>query len=616
MLSRAAFPWRWATAALLILLLGISLKTFSDYGMSWDEFYRNTEGAKKFAYYENAFSGHWQPYDNPEDNYPGFYDLVHQLLFKTGLFGPGSLGMVYSDHLLSAVFGILTVFGAYKVGKQLGGARTGFLSAFFLTLFPHFYGHMFINPKDIPFACMYIWSLYQTIKVISIPKITPGFIAILTLTYGLTLGVRMGGAFFFAFMALAFAVRLWLKRRDDLPWSRAVHYAGMMTTVVLGAFVILLPWWPFAHQNPLTAIVHTLMRIGEYPWNGPVVLNGRVYPATHLPWFYMPEMLSITTPIFLIAIGILGGIIGLWSLVFIKSDRRAVLNRLSIGLVAFCFLFPIVVVAIKHATLYDGIRHFLFVLGPWAVLNALAVGTVFDWISSLKSPSILTRILLGLPVGILLIMCATFVMERAVLWPLFYRGYMDGFLISAFVVALIGLFVLIRFHLRTSLICLILFGSLLVVREDFLLHPYQYIFFNSLVGGEEKAYADFDTDYWGTSHREAVEMLVAHLKKTHDTRIYKVTSPMAPWLVEIFLPANLVYTYDPREADFFISFLRYNAHMWSDGTVMEDCIVMRNNTPLALVRDRRKIISQQAQLKGRANQRLVSSLIEMLQPIF
>ena len=41
------------------------------------------------------------------------------------------------------------------------------------------------------------------------------------------------------------------------------------------------------------------------------------------------------------------------------------------------------------------------------------------------------------------------------------------------------------------------------------LHPYEYTYFNSLVGGTAGAYRRFETDYWCTSYREAMELIGA-----------------------------------------------------------------------------------------------------------
>jgi len=301
--------------------------------------------------------------------------------------------------------------------------------------------------------------------------------------------------------------------------------------------------------------------VANYPWNGPVFFNGKTYAAVDLPWFYLPEMLLITTPLFILGMSVAGFLVitrSLWKKLPVERWRYLSAHRLCIFFVAFSLLFPIAAVVVKHATLYDGIRHFLFVLGPWAVLAALVLNKLWGAIKDAlhKKPTLPLKLL------------------------------------------------------RFALPIFVVFFVLSMMMEYRRMHPYQYVYFNSLVGTETKAWNSFDTEYWGTCHREAVEMLAQHLARVRDHKVYKVTSPMAPWLVEDFLPSNMVYTVDRREADFFISFLRYNAEMWSDGDVMEDCVVLRHGVVLAIVRDRRRIIA--SQLGGRAKAHATSMVSGML----
>jgi len=39
------------------------------------------------------------------------------------------------------------------------------------------------------------------------------------------------------------------------------------------------------------------------------------------------------------------------------------------------------------------------------------------------------------------------------------------------------------------------------------LHPYEYIYYNSTIGGVQGAYRNYDLDYWGTSYKEAMEYI-------------------------------------------------------------------------------------------------------------
>jgi hypothetical protein len=47
----------------------------------------------------------------------------------------------------------------------------------------------------------------------------------------------------------------------------------------------------------------------------------------------------------------------------------------------------------------------------------------------------------------------------------------------------------------------ILPGMIWIIR----LHPYEYIYYNNLVGGVQGAYREYELDYWTTSYREAME---------------------------------------------------------------------------------------------------------------
>ena len=61
-------------------------------------------------------------------------------------------GNYETRHLLNGLVGVVGIVGTWKLGRVLGGPRAGFLAALFLALTPNYYGQMFNNPKDIPFA--------------------------------------------------------------------------------------------------------------------------------------------------------------------------------------------------------------------------------------------------------------------------------------------------------------------------------------------------------------------------------------------------------------------------------------------------------------------------------
>jgi hypothetical protein len=173
----------------------------------------------------------------------------------------------------------------------------------------------------------------------------------------------------------ALVCRLWLLRHEKGLWREFIKYPCYLLGVAVMSFVVVLPFWPYAQPNPLGTLLSTLTQIAHFPWNGAVLFNGQIYAATDLPWYYLPEMLIITTPEFFLLLSGLGLVMALSRMVpgMLKSGLGWFkTQRIKQAFVLACLIAPIAIICIRSATLYDGIRHFLFTLPIWAVLLAIA----------------------------------------------------------------------------------------------------------------------------------------------------------------------------------------------------------------------------------------------------
>src|SRR5207248_5366692 len=113
------------------------------------------------------------------------------------------LGVYETRHLLNGAFGILGLVGCHKLGRALGGPRVGFLALVFLLLTPNYYGQMFNNPKDIPFAVGGVWALYYMVRILpALPRPPVRLLVKMGLAIGLALGVRVGGLLFLCYLCL------------------------------------------------------------------------------------------------------------------------------------------------------------------------------------------------------------------------------------------------------------------------------------------------------------------------------------------------------------------------------------------------------------------------------
>ena len=147
--------WDRPALTLFAVLVVLVLLTFTDYGVTWDEDAQNWYGIAVLNYYLSGFADH---------SYMRLYDLFYYgSLFDTtaaALNHISPFGTFETRHLLNALIGVAGIVGTWKLGRALGGPRAGFIAALFLALTPNYYGQMFNNPKDVPFAASMVRALY------------------------------------------------------------------------------------------------------------------------------------------------------------------------------------------------------------------------------------------------------------------------------------------------------------------------------------------------------------------------------------------------------------------------------------------------------------------------
>lgn len=69
--------------------------------------------------------------------------------------------------------------------------------------------------------------------------------------------------------------------------------------------------------------------------------------------------------------------------------------------------------------------------------------------------------------------------------------------------------------LRAATILILLFPGLIGIAK---LHPYEYAYYNSFVGGTDKVFRQYETEYWLTCYKQAVEEL--NQSETNPANLY------------------------------------------------------------------------------------------------
>jgi hypothetical protein len=522
--------WDGGARALFLAVTLVVVITFTDYGITWDEDVHNYYGILVLNYYLSGFTDlratHWQDLFN----YGGAFDMIAAILNHVSPFDTYE-----TRHLLNGLVGVLGLVGVWRLGRALAGPRAGFLAALFLALTPNYYGQMFNNPKDVPFAAAMVWALYYLVRLApELPRPRWSLVAKLGLAIGMALGIRVGGLLLLGYLGLLLGLSgLWralaARRAGPLVSDGLLSLFWVLLPVTLIGYGVMLAFWPFAQLDPLNNPLAALATFSHQTFPFKTLFAGEYVPATDLPWAYLPVHVALALPelvLVLLAVAPVAAIAAIR-----KSGRSARATVLGYAIVGFAVAFPIgYAIAIK-AVLFDGMRHFIFVLPPIAALAAAMMDRALAWL------------------------------QRRTFRRWAYAA------LGAYAAAHVGIMAM--------------------------LHPDEYVYYNGFIGGVEGADGLFKTDYWANSYAEAVGGLADYLRAEfgndymdHDFNVAVCGPPIS---AAFYFPPNFVFTSDRSRADFFIAFTKDDCQKALPGR--EVYRVERMGVLLSVVLDRRSYLA-------------------------
>jgi hypothetical protein len=172
-------------------------------------------------------------------------------------------------------------------------------------------------------------------------------------------------------------------------------------------------------------------------------------------------------------------------------------RRAMLALVVAAAVVPVLFAVATRPAMYNGVRHFLFVVPPLAVLGGLAASRALQWLA---------------------------------------REFRSAAAVAGAILVL---------------------GLLVPAREIMRLHPYEYTHFNELIGGVEGAQRRFMLDYWGLALKQAGGALREKIGRDGDKpppdRRWRVAvcGPHPP--ARIALGPAFDVTWSPHNADFIMA---------------------------------------------------------------
>jgi hypothetical protein len=174
---------------------------------------------------------------------------------------------------------------------------------------------------------------------------------------------------------------------------------------------------------------------------------------------------TLTEPVWFLFI--FGLVTAYWK-IFTKQILRQGYSA-ALTLIMAWFMILLAYVLLRRPAMYDGFRHFLFILPPIFIFTSFAFEFLFEKIRSTAISSYWIH--------------------------------------AMFLVAIVspGIAGMIK------------------------LHPYEYTYYNSFIGGTDGAFRNYETDYWLTCYKDAVEQLNKTTSAPSDLFVKREAYVAAPY---------------------------------------------------------------------------------------
>jgi hypothetical protein len=473
----------------------IALYTFRDYGLGWDDYAHSEYGELLLQYYASGFTDKRALSFVNLYKYGGSFDLLSALVAKIVPFT-----LFETRRLMGAMVGLLGLFVTWRMARRINGPVAGLAALVLLATCPLYVGHLFMNAKDGPFAVAMTILLFALVRCFDeYPQPRRSTVVLLGLGLGLAIGSRIMGGFGIVcgIGVLTFMVASDI-RRNGL--RAAAERLGRFCLAVLPGlalgYIVMGLVWPWSVVDPLNPLraVEYFSHFFEEPWRE--LFEGEAILVPDMPRSYVPTLIALTLPELFLGLGA-GGVATALIAIMRNSQglgRRPPGQRGNLLLLVLAAALPVVTAVLARPAMYNGIRHFVFVLPPLAVLGGFAVARILDWAQRQGVAAAVT-------VGIVFVA-----------------------------------------------------GTAAPGAEMARLHPYGYTYFNGLAGGVQGARNNFMLDYWALSFKEGSRDLKEQLSALDldppaNTR-WKLAVCGPHRSPQVELGPDFEITWDPASADF------------------------------------------------------------------
>ncbi len=609
---------------LMVASLFISLAILSDYGASWDEHLQYKQyaphslDAYSVWFKEGRAEGQWEGLDETSGVVKDFHGpsfvMSVELFTRLALNINPAWNITDLRHLIHFLTFQIGVVCLYFLSRRWLGAWASFAVAILFITQPVFWGHGFINPKDMPFTAFFMFSVLMGLRAFDYvygvrpngvslwdhirmaweaePPCTRRTLASLTVIWAVAVLVLFSGVGIIH-TALANTVQIAYARPDTLLGQVLAHVAEDAAEVPADVYVqkaFLL----FLRLRGIYTLLSTLMLLWLYRTRFPAglrLLGG-------------PVLLAGFTVGFTTSMRIAGPLAGLLVAVYAfgRVKRNAWLGILLYGVLGVTVMYltwpylwggPL-------ERLLEGLR--VMAAFPWRG-RVLFEGVYYsaDQIPLSYLPTLLaiqlTEPIWFLAVAGLMVACIAWVKNRTyggllfLVWGWFFLpllGFLftgtslyDNFRQVLFILPpvflMIGVFlerIFTRLTFTTWRVVIILAILLPGILAGVRLHPYEYVYYNSFAG---ETFRRYEADYWTTSFREAAHLLGEIAEPNATVQVIGPSHTFEP-----FARPDLKFV--DSDPDYVVITTRYNWDLENYPDAPEVARVERDGILFALIR--------------------------------
>tara|TARA_Y100000816_G_scaffold67400_1_gene44927 strand:+ start:11018 stop:12598 length:1581 start_codon:yes stop_codon:yes gene_type:complete len=355
---------------------------------------------------------------------------------------------IEASHIINLFFSFGVIIGLKKLCKEFFNNDVANIAFLILFFFPAFNGHMGLNSKDTIIALCHVWIFYLCIQYLKKQnsKVKRNEYLIYLALFA---AVGSGINFFFlgsllpVFIFILFDI--FLKKKFSCTNFNRKKLLVDICKCFLFFYILLIVFWIDTHQNILLLPIKFLSEwfFGDiwrgYPY---ILLNGEYFLYKEIPKSYLFITFIFKSPEYFLLTYVLFLFIYMYSKDFF-TKKFPDFNYKLLTIISMV-LFPFLLLLLTPFSIYDGLRHVLWMIPYTCIIPALTIYYFFKKINYFTSKA-----------------------------------------------ALLSLIILIGYFLHNFL----------------LITPYQYTYLNTFSGKIENRYKKFENDYWGSSLKELINKI-------------------------------------------------------------------------------------------------------------